>query len=111
MERHKKWERLLKKAIQIGIKPDEFWKMNLKEVKWHAEAYEWRKDEWAELMAHFTASQINVHLKKGKSITGKHLYKRLEDMKDDISLEERQRRFERAVEIMGADAIPVNVER
>lgn len=111
MERHKKWEELLKRAIKIGIKPDEFWRMNLKEVKWHAEAYEWQKDEWAELMAHFTASQINVHLKKGKSITGKNLYKRLEDMKDEVTKEEHEERFNRAVEVMGANAIPVNLNR
>lgn len=77
--------------------------MTLKEVKMHADAYWWRRDEMGSLLAHFTAVLANPWY-KGK-ITASKLYRRMD--KPQVPLEERQKQFERAVKLMGADAIPV----
>lgn len=92
--------------MKIGISPKEFWKLNFKELRFYAEAYEWQKDEWAELQAHFTAQTVNVHLKKRKQIKGRDLYKRMDD-KEEFDKEEHDKRFQKAVDLMGPEAIPV----
>lgn len=69
----------------------------------HADAYWWRRDEMGSLLAHFTAVLANPWY-KGK-ITGSKLYRRRDVPR--VSIEERQKQFERAVKLMGADAIPV----
>ncbi|MGG3737249.1 hypothetical protein [Aeribacillus pallidus] len=69
-----------------------------------ADGYWWRKDELGELLAHFTAIIAKPHYKK-RNLKGSDLYRRRD--RKVVSLEERQKRFERAVKLMGPDAIPV----
>lgn len=93
--------------MQLGLSPKEFWKLNFKELRFYAEAYEWRKDEWAELQAHFTAQSMNVHLKRSRNIKGRDLYRRMND-ETEFDKAEHDKRFQEAVSLMGPDAIPVN---
>lgn len=70
------------------------------------DGYWWRKDELGELLAHFTAILAKPHYKK-RNLKGSDLYRRRDRKEDNVSLEERRKRFERAVRLMGPDAIPV----
>ena len=77
--------------------------MTLKEVKFHADAYWWQRDEMGELLAHFTSIIANPHYKS--DIKPNKIYKR-RDTKE-ISKEEQQAEFDKAVKLMGAKSIPV----
>jgi hypothetical protein len=92
--------------MKIGLKPDEFWNMSMREIDLAIQAYQWRYDRKAELLAHFTASIINVWSKR--RVRGRDLYRSAHDKTSKIiDIEQKRREFEEAVRAMGPEAIPV----
>lgn len=82
--------------------------MTPKEVWAQHDAWLWQRDQLAMLWAHFTAATVQPHTKK--RVKAKDLYKPVvvgKDRKDDLTPEERRKRFEEAVRKMGPEAIPV----
>lgn len=92
--------------MKIGLKPDEFWDMSMREVDYAVRAYQWRYDKEAELLAHFTACIINMWAKR--RIRGRDLYRSSGRASGKvIDLEEKRREFDATVEAIGPEAIPV----
>lgn len=76
------------------------------------EAYYWRRDDKYKIESAFFAGLMNMLKgKKGGRIKPRDLYRPALHESDSVPLKERQRRFERAVKIMGPDAIPVRPRR
>jgi hypothetical protein len=102
------WESLLSSALKIGLTPQQFWKMTFRELYLMGKAYWWRYDIEGLRLAHFTAVLARPFYKK-KNLSARHLWKMRDEKRDVVSKEEHQRRFERAVKLMGPDAIPVKI--
>lgn len=80
--------------------------MTFKELILEIEGEQFRFERQNELHAHFTASIISANRSKGQRATkGTDLYN--PNPPEPVSLEERKKSFDRAVEMMGPDAIPV----
>lgn len=79
--------------------------MTLREIKYHADAYWWRKDELGEMLAHFTSIIANPYYKQ--KLTANKIYKRGNSNEPSKTKEELQKEFEKAVKLMGTEAIPV----
>ena len=98
------WESIYRIALRYGIDGEKFWKMTIKEIRYHVKAYQWRQDEWGTLLAAFTSVIANPWYKQ--DLKPSRLYRR-RDSDHVISEEERRIRFERSKAIMGPDVIPV----
>ena len=80
--------------------------MTIKEIILEIEGYRWRFEQEMEMHAHFTASRMNYSRQKGqKVVKGTDLFN--PNPPEPVSLEERRKSFEKSVELMGPDAIPV----
>lgn len=87
--------------------------MTPKEVWAVMEGYYWRRDDKYQVESVFFAGVLNMLKgKKGGKIKPQDLYRPvLKGRGEEVSVEERQERFERAVQKMGPDAIPVRPRR
>lgn len=78
----------------------------MREVDLAIQAYQWRYDTEAQLLAHFTASIISVWSKR--RVRGRDLYRSASDKTNKIiDIEQKRKEFEEAVKAMGPDTIPV----
>ncbi len=91
--------------MKAGIKAEEFWNMSMREVDLAIQAYQWRFDREAELLAHFTASIMNMWTKS--HIRGRDLYRPILSKEKVIDLEKKRKEFEETVKILGVNAIPI----
>ncbi|WP_264842558.1 hypothetical protein [Caldinitratiruptor microaerophilus] len=76
------------------------------------EADAWRYDRWGRTLAAFVASLINTRPGWRRRVRPRDLWRsRFQAGAASVSREERQRRFEEAVRLMGPQAIPVRPRR
>lgn len=81
--------------------------MTFKEYHLEVKAYRWRFDNEMSIFAHFTAVLANPHYKK--KLKADDIYSN--KPKQVVDLEERRKRFEKAVALMGPEAIPVRTSK
>ncbi len=105
---------MLEAAIHAGMSVNDFWdEYDIYEVMLFIEGYEKRQDDFAQIMAHFTANIMasSGNYKKGRQPKAKDLWKTREERAKDAARLKSQRRKEKRIADSAAGVVDINERR